>query len=128
MSAIEDLQISGGYWYLATPYSKWAEGLDDAAFTACKLRGRLMLRGVRAFSPIVHSHYVARAANIDPYSHAIWLPDDKPFFELAHGLLVADLPGWRESVGVGEEIKWARAHGKPRFLIDPASLAWAAMP
>lgn len=120
----ESLRLERGYWYLATPYSKWSGGLDDAAFIASKLRGALVLAGVSNFSPIVHSHYVARAANIDPFSHDIWMPDDKPMFQGSHGLLVADLPGWRESKGVTIEREWAAELDRPVALLDPVSLDW----
>jgi hypothetical protein len=127
MNAIDELQLQSGYWYLATPYSKWAAGIDDACEVAAQLAGQLVLAGVAVFSPIAHSHTVSRAAKIDPFSHHIWLPADKPLFEAAHGLIVAALPGWSDSFGVGEEIKWAIAHGKPRVLLDPTGLAWAAL-
>ncbi len=128
MNSVDGLRLGRGYWYLASPCSRWEGGLDDAAFAVAKIRGRLVLAGVANFSPVVHSHYVARAANIDPYSHAIWLPDDKPIFELSHGILVAALAGWRESHGVTEEIKWAREHEKPRVLLHPKDLTREAMP
>lgn len=125
---VSDLRLQSGYWYLATPYSKWSDGIDDAAFVAAKLRGRLVVAGVAAFSPIVHSHYVARAANIDPFSHEIWMPDDKPMFEGSVGLLIADLSGWRESKGVSIEREWATARGMPTVLLDPVTLDWETMP
>jgi hypothetical protein len=118
MNAIDELKIASGY-------SKWAHGIYDACVVAAELAGRLVLAGVAVFSPIAHSHTVSRAAKIDPFSHNIWLPADRPLFEGAHGLLVAALPGWRESYGIGEEIKWAVEHGKLRFLIDPGALTWA---
>jgi hypothetical protein len=64
---------------------------------------------------------------IDPRDHDFWLRADKPLFEAAYGLLVAEFPGWRESVGVAKEIMWARAHVKPIFLLNPETLGWAVL-
>ena len=129
MSPIDALKIRHGYWYLATPYSKWPAGLDDACKTAATLCGRLLLAGVNTYSPIAHSHPVSLTleGQVDPRDHDFWLRADKPLFEAAHGLLVADFPGWRESVGVAKEIAWSRAHVKPSFLLNPQTLGWVTL-
>ena len=35
----EELRIPEGYWYLATPYTKWTLGRDDAAQEAAIIAG-----------------------------------------------------------------------------------------
>ena len=127
MLDVSALRLARGYWYLASPYSKWAEGIDDAAHVIAKVAGKLIRQGLPVFSPIAHSHTVARAAAIDPYSHEIWLAADKPIFEGAAGMIVAALPGWRESFGIGEEVKWCREHDKPVWLLDVETLTLAAL-
>lgn len=117
----EDLR-GDGFWYLSSPYSLWPGGIDDASWTIARLAGRLLARGVTVFSPIVHSHNIARAANIDPWSHEFWMPHDKPIAHCAGGMIVAGIPGWRESKGVGIELDWFKAAGKPRYLLDPSTL------
>ena len=129
MGSILDLKLKSGYWDLCTPYSKWPHGLDDASRVACELAGRLLLKGVRVFSPIAHSHAVAKTmSDTDPRADDFWLWVDKPFFESAHGILIAKLPGWKESAGIATELDWAREHDKPRFLVDPGSLNWVKLP
>src|SRR5208283_568744 len=44
LNTVEGLRLPKGYWYLGSPYSRWEGGLDDAAFTIAKIRGRLVLR------------------------------------------------------------------------------------
>ena len=80
-----------GFWYLATPYSKWAAGIDDAALMAARIAGSLARYRVAVFSPIAHSHAVAMASGIDPRDHTIWIPLDDPFMDAARGLIVADV-------------------------------------
>ena len=124
MRPIEDLKIEKGYWYLATPYSKWKHGLDNASHVACILAGQLLARGVIVYSPIAHSHAISkRLIDVDPRDHDFWLRADKPLFHGAHGLLIATFDGWSESKGVTAEIAWAREHNRPRYLISPETLA-----
>jgi Domain of unknown function (DUF1937) len=107
------------FWYLATPYSKWPTGLEDAFRFAVRQRGLLLRAGVPCFSPIVHSHPVAVQCDFDPLDHSIWLPSEEPILRAAHGLIVVMADGWRESYGVGEEIKAFDRDGKPIVYMTP---------
>jgi Domain of unknown function (DUF1937) len=111
-----------GYWYLATPYSKWLAGIVDANAVAQKLAARLILERVPVYSPIAHTHGIALAGALDPFDHDIFMPADKPLFDASFGLLIADLPGWRESKGVQMEVGWARAGRKPMLLLNTITL------
>jgi hypothetical protein len=110
---------SDGFWYLATPYSKYPRGIE-AAFVDAAIQASILIKaGIRVYSPIAHTHPVATFGNIDPYDHAIWLPADKPFMDAACGLIVCKLPGWDVSFGIGEEIKLFAAAGKPVIHMTP---------
>lgn len=116
------------YFYLASPYSQWSEGLDDACNVISAIAGRLIQYGLPIFSPIAHSHTICKAARMDFLSHDIWLPADKPLVAAAAGLIVADLEGWRVSFGVRKEIEWFREAEKPCLLLDPVELELAELP
>ena len=118
MTDFDQLKLHTGYWYVATPYSKWKGGLDDACHEACLAMGQLVTRGIHAYSPIAHTHPIALASSIDPLSHKIWMKMDKPLFYASFGLLVIALEGWHESKGISMEIKWCRDTRKPMYLID----------
>jgi len=105
----------GVFWYLATPYSKYADGLEAAFIEAAKATAFFVKNGVRVYSPIAHTHPVAVHGGLDPLDHAIWLPADRPFMETAYGLVVVKMPGWDASYGIGEEIKVFTAARKPVF-------------
>lgn len=109
-----------GYFYLATPYTKWEAGIDAAFEMACRETARLIKAGVPVFCPIAHTHPVAKLGGIDPLSHAIWLAADRPLMDAAIGLIVVRAKGWEDSYGVTEEIKVFRAAGKPVLFIDPS--------
>src|ERR1035437_2595568 len=90
--------------YLATPYSKYPGGVNDAFIAAAKLGARLLLIGVKVYSPIAHTHPIAMHGNINPLDHSIWLPFDEAMMALASSLIVAHMHGWQESRGITHEI------------------------
>jgi hypothetical protein len=116
------------YFYLASPYSKWFAGLDDACETVSAIAGRLIQNGLPVFSPIAHSHTICAASKMDFLSHDIWLPADKPLIDAAAGMIVADMDGWRTSFGVNKEIAWFREANKPCWLLDIESLELTDLP
>lgn len=118
----------GRYFYIASPYSKWDGGLDNACEVVSQIAGRLIQYGLPVFSPIAHSHTICRAAKMDFLSHDIWLPADKPLVAAAAGLIVVDMDGWQTSYGVNEEIKWFRKDQKPCWLLDPVELELNELP
>jgi uncharacterized protein DUF1937 len=108
--------------YLATPYSKYPDGLYVAFVHACKLAARLLRTGVKLYSPIAHTHPIAFYANIDPLDHAIWLPFDEAMMNACDVLIVAHMPSWQDSKGIACEVEYFRAAGKAIFDLDPETL------
>ena len=109
-----------GFFYLATPYSKWVKGIEDAYQMASREAARFVKAGIPVFCPIAHTHPVAMHGGIDPLDHTIWMPADHPFMEAAIGLIVVKAEGWEKSYGINEEIKTFKAAGKPVMYVDPA--------
>lgn len=107
-----------GFWYLATPYSKYGDGPEAAFVEAAKIVGSLIGSGMAVYSPIAHTHPVAIHSGMDPLDHNIWLPADKPMMDAAIGLIVAKMLGWEDSYGIGEEIKAFRAADKPIMYLE----------
>lgn len=109
-----------GFWYMATPYTKYAEGLNAAFIAACNAAAGLMERGIHAYSPIAECHALAFTANLDPTDHALWMRHLAPMVKAAHGLLVVTMPGWEVSDGVKHELNEFGRLGKPiHFLSWP---------
>jgi hypothetical protein len=104
---IDELKKSKGFWYIASPYSKFQTGMTDAWSLACQASGWLTLRGVCVFSPIAHSHVIASECEIPAADHDIWLRADKPLLERSCGVIVLQIPGWWDSVGVRAEVEMA---------------------
>ena len=104
--------------YLATPYSKYPGGLEEAFVAACKLAGELLKRGLTVFSPITHTHPIAMHAGIDPLDYKIWLPCDRMRMDTSDALLVAMMRGWEASVGIQHEIDYFMETNKPVHFLD----------
>lgn len=111
-----------GLAYLATVYTRHVEGINVAFVEACTLAAKLIKCGVKVYSPIVNTHCISMHGGIDPLDHGIWLPFDRMMMNAADVLIVAHMQGWEESYGIGEEIKFFEAAGKPIFDLDPATL------
>lgn len=109
--------------YLATPYSKYEPGIEQAFVDASALSARMMSAGVKVYSPIAHTHPLAIHGNLDPYDHTIWLPFDQAMMDASAACVVATMPGWQESFGIQHEIKWFGDAGRPIFYVDPETLA-----
>ena len=129
MNLEQAIPVIKGYWYLATPYSKWPLGLDHANLEAQRLAGRLLSIGVKVYSPIAHTHGIAAyVTGVDKRDHDFWLAADKPLLDAAGGLLIAYLPGWQDSKGVTLEIQGAKEQKKPYWLLNPETLAVRPLP
>lgn len=108
--------------YLATPYSKYPAGIEMAFRDAAVLTGRLLSAGVRAYSPITHTHPIAIHGGLDPMDHSIWLPFDSAIMDKADALLVAKMSTWEQSYGIRHEIDVFRKAGKPRYYLEPETM------
>lgn len=107
-----------GFWYVATPYSKYPAGLEQAFIDASTVTARLVEAGVPAYSPIAHTHPIAVHGKMDKLDHSIWLPLDEHMMKAARGIIVAKMAGWGESYGVGVEIEYFEKVGKPVLYLD----------
>lgn len=102
-----------GFLYLATPYSRFPGGIEDAFECACRCAAWLIRQGLSVYCPIAHTHPVAIHGGLDPLDHEIWMPADLPMMRAATGLVVAMMPSWEQSVGVKAEISQFQEDDKP---------------
>lgn len=105
--------------YLASPYTKFDDGLDAAFIEACRLSAKFLKAGIFVYSPIVHLHPIAREGRIDPLDVRLFYPHNEVMMARCDTLIVAQLPGWEESVGVAGEILYFGSVGKPIFDLEP---------
>ena len=96
------------YHYLASPYSSdnpdTRERRLDAAFDALAF---LIKHKFWAYSPIVHCHEIAIRNGL-PSSYHFWQQYNHAMMLSSKSLFVLTIDGWDESLGVADEIAFAR--------------------
>jgi len=115
------------FFYLATPYSKYPYGTHDAFRLACECAAALIKSGIPVYSPIAHSHPIAKHGNINPLDHRIWLAADKPLMDAAKALIVLKAESWAESYGMAKEIQAFKAANKEIFYVNEIDLEDASV-
>ena len=101
--------------YVSSPYTSADAATVEYRVTAVEMfTGELLRRGVTAFSPIAHSHRIAKSANPPlPTAWEWWRKHDQEYILSSGALVVLMLPGWQESKGVADEIELAQRSQLP---------------
>jgi hypothetical protein len=108
------------YWYLATEYSKYPEGLDEAYNMALYHMSILMKAGVNVYCPIVHNHEVSKTGL--PTDHDYWMAVDLPMLKHAYGCIVVKTPTWETSSGIRHEIDYCKKHARIVIYMEPGKV------
>jgi uncharacterized protein DUF1937 len=114
--------VANSLAYLATPYSRFHLGLEAAFIEASQIAAKLLVAGIKIYSPIAHTHPIAFYGGLDMLDLSIWLPFDEAMMERADILIVAHMQGWDESTGVKHEIEFFEREKKPIFDLDPSNM------
>jgi hypothetical protein len=116
-ASLEALRVPG-FWYVASPYSDDSPDIRRVrAYAVHDIVSQLLAMGCHVYSPIWATHRAAILYQL-PKDHLFWLAFNKAFLDPAVGVLVADIDGWKTSKGTQQEIAYARATGKPVYLIN----------
>ena len=105
--------------YLASPYSKYPGGREEANKLVTKKAAELMEEGYILFAPIPHSHNIEKEMS-KTYDGDWWLEQDFAVLKNCDKLVVYKIPGWEKSYGVKEEIKFAKKNKIPVEYIEYA--------
>jgi hypothetical protein len=108
--------------YLASPYTNFKDGIEIAFRDASRIAGELLLAGVEVYSPIAHCHPLSIHAQIDALDRDFWLRYQETFMARCDVLIVAQMKGWKESVGVQHEINFFLKRKRVIFMLDPVSM------
>jgi hypothetical protein len=97
--------------YLASPYSHIDPYTRQYRFEqASKAMAELMLEGHLVYSPIAMTHHAAVNHGL-PYDFQFWRSHCEAFLAVCSSMIVLQLPGWEQSVGVNYEIEWMLDRG-----------------
>lgn len=120
LDELEDLPGLHSYWYLASPYTNYLDGLDAAYVLVTDISEELSRAGIKHFCPITVAHEISARSGIKPKDHDFWMTVDHLFMERAYGLVVVGMEGWEVSRGIAEERAYFGAAEKPIYFLDPA--------
>lgn len=104
--------------YLASPYSAPDAATRQLNFelvehcVAC-----LTQRNVPAFSPILYLHTLSHKYNLPTYA-GFWERFNMQFLRKAGAIYVLKIDGWEESLGVRQEMEFAKAAYLPLHFVD----------
>lgn len=108
--------------YLACPYSDPDPSILEHRFRCVNsAAAKLMRSGLHVFSPISHTHPIAKAGAL-PLGWDFWEGYDRAILRTCAALAVLKLLGWDKSKGVAGEEKIAREFGIPVVYLDPAEI------
>jgi len=119
---LESIGVQGELIYLASPYSHTDQSvIEQRHEETCRCAGLLFERGFFIYSPIAHTHDIAKTMGLGP-SFEPWADFDIEMLKRCDALAVLMLPGWEESLGVGVEVDCAKEMGHDVFEVSPEEL------
>lgn len=102
--------------YLASVYSQGNASANKKTRRfkqVCRKAADLMKQGTNVFCPIAHSHPIEIHGMDEIEGHDFWLKQDFAVLSRCTKLVVYMMPGWKESIGIGREIEFAKQHQIP---------------
>ena len=105
--------MSKGYYFLASPYSHPDPNIQTQRYVeACQAAHWLIAKRIWVFSPIVHCRTIDVSFGL-PHDHKFWEEYSDTMIRGAKGLLVLQIDGVGDSVGVKGEIALAHQLNLP---------------
>ena len=108
--------------YIAAPYSKLGDGQKhDVMRIVSDWAIELARKHVLCYSPLTYSSYMQLAEEIayhNTIDDAYWRTHGLKMLSGCDALLVLQIQGWEESVGVQAEIEHAMSEGKPIYQCE----------
>jgi hypothetical protein len=107
--------------YIATPYTHAEDRVMEERYQRVTDYAAVLINsGSTVFSPITHCHSIRKRAEL-PTSWNFWKNYDLEFLSICSEIHVLMVDGWRESIGVKEEIEFAENNGVRVVYIHPKS-------
>lgn|SRR5574343_820281 len=105
-------------YYLASPYTHRNKIIMKTRYETVNIIGGLFISaGLLVIEPIVSGH-----SKIDyglPTNYDFWKEQCRKFVKKCDTVIVVMMPGWESSVGVSDEIQYAKDNNIPVYYLDP---------
>lgn len=99
--------------YLAQPYSACDPYVEATRFShGARAAAWLMDRGLVVYAPIVHSHPIVDYLTTRSTTWTWWEKIDSRIIGACQAVIVLEIPGWEQSVGVKAELAIAERRQK----------------
>jgi hypothetical protein len=109
--------------YVASPYSHPDKKIQEERYVlVSKACAELVSKGYIAFSPITYGHTLIGFKDM-PGDWKFWNNFCISFLEKCETMIVLTIPGWEESVGIKEEIEFAKKNNIKVFYWDGNTLS-----
>lgn len=110
-------------YYLASPYS---HNSSVQVYIRYREQQRLHAKLITNYNaiilaPIEMCHMMSERFRL-PTGYEFWKRRDRTFIDRSDGVIVCLMDGWKESIGVTDEIVHAKATGKEVLYLDPKTL------
>jgi hypothetical protein len=113
------------YHYLASPYSHLDPAVMHARYERAELATAWLLsRKIWVYSPIVHCHNMAKKLKL-PTDNEFWKAYNRVMIRASDGILVLQIDGWAQSVGIQDEIDFAYNYDIDVEYITPSGKEYA---
>jgi hypothetical protein len=104
--------------YLASPYTHPDPLIVEKRYEQTLHATAILMRAdIMVYSPIVHCHEVAKQHQL-PTDYKFWLVYNHHFILLSEAVYILCIDGWRESLGVRNEIAFASANRIKIVCVD----------
>jgi hypothetical protein len=108
--------------YLAGPYTHDDPMVREHRYhVLLKAEAYLLRKGLAVISPINMCHELGKIYGFQ-YGYDFWQSRDRTLITKCEEVIVITEPGWKESVGVTDEIFWANECNIPVSYIAPEEL------
>lgn len=107
------------YIYLASPYTSPDREVMESRYKQIMLVVReFLLNGQVVYSPILHCHPIAVEYGL-PRDFNFWQAFDHAMIRAASFVMIIQLEGWEDSIGIKNEVDFARSISKPVVMYNP---------
>ena len=108
--------------YLASPYSNPDTAIRNRNYMKISyVAAKMVANGDSVYSPITYGHHLLAFHEL-PTDWEFWKKFCLDFLVKCDKLIVCKMEGWDKSVGVAEEIKFAKENGIPIEYIEYTEL------
>lgn len=114
--------MSRKLYYLASPYTHAEKSvMKERAFASMKGSIELFKHGIFSFAPIAYNSPWEEVEKFAP-NFEVWEEFDKAYVERCSGVIVLMIDGWDRSIGVTEEIRFAKELNIPVYYTTQKQL------